>query len=105
MSNTYSIKNILGDINYLNLNVTNIFNKVDLSDIRNDITYYNEYNISNIERWDLLSTRFYGTPKLWWMLAVFNNVKDPFNLKNLETIKIIKIEKVPTILLKIKGYL
>jgi hypothetical protein len=105
MADTYSIINILGTTTYLNESVINIFNKIDLSDINTNINFYDDYSLTNSARWDLISTKFYGSPNLWWLLAAFNGVKDPFQyLKENERIKIIKAEAIPSLLLKLKGY-
>jgi hypothetical protein len=105
-SNSYSIANILGTVKYNDVVITNIFKNIDLSNINTNLDYFDEYKITNNDRWDLISTKFYGTPFLWWMLAAFNNVQDPFaEIKSLEQIKIIKKELIPTILLQLKGYI
>lgn len=28
-------------------------------------------------RLDLISQKFYGTPELWWVIALVNNIRDP----------------------------
>lgn len=33
-----------------------------------------EYVIGEYDRIDLLSQKFYGTPRLWWVIAVVNNI-------------------------------
>jgi hypothetical protein len=30
-------------------------------------------------RLDLISTMFYGTPRLWWIIAMVNNLNDPLS--------------------------
>jgi len=50
--------------------------------IQNLETSYN-YDIGKIpimhkHRPDLISDTFYDTPKYWWLMMQFNNVKDPF---------------------------
>ena len=30
-----------------------------------------------VERLDLISFNFYGTPELWWVVARLNNIQDP----------------------------
>ena len=105
MANTYSITNILGELVYDNETIINVFNKIDLSNYTDNLNYYDLYEVTNNDRWDLISTRFYGTPSLWWIIASFNGVKDPFTLPDLDKIKIIKREFIPTLMMKLKGYL
>ena len=33
------------------------------------------------DRLDIISTSFYGTPKYWWVIAIANNIIDPFTLE------------------------
>lgn len=33
-----------------------------------------------IDRLDLLSWKYYGTPKYWWILAYYNSIENPFSL-------------------------
>lgn len=33
-----------------------------------------------VNRLDLVSLQYYGTPKYWWVLAYYNNFKNPFLL-------------------------
>lgn len=56
------------------------------------------------DRWDTISQKFYQTPFLWWIIANYNNVKDPFKeLIPGNTIRIIKPEIMVQILHKLKG--
>ena len=32
------------------------------------------YTVEDVDRMDLLATRFYGNPNLWWVLAVANDM-------------------------------
>ena len=36
---------------------------------------------ADLDRPDLISNRFYGTPEYWWMILDYNKVTDPFSLK------------------------
>ena len=37
--------------------------------------------MSEEDRLDIISTSFYGTPKYWWVIALANNIIDPFTLE------------------------
>ena len=106
MSKTNSIINVLGETKYNGTTIINIFNKIDLSEVRTNLNYYDTYKLTNSARWDLISVKFYSRTEYWWLLAAFNGVKDPFAyLKENEEIKIIKAEAIPTMLLQLKGYI
>lgn len=51
---------------------------------------YNVHNIKDYDTLDLLALTYYGRPDFYWIIADFNNIKDPFiNLyENFDTIKI-----------------
>lgn len=40
---------------------------------------YVNIDISKEHRLDILSNVYYHTPLLWWVLALANNIRDPFN--------------------------
>ena len=57
----------------------NIFRSYSFeSDITSDVVYYDTYEVSNNEWWDDISYKLYGTPYLWWTIALLNNVTNPF---------------------------
>ncbi|MDG5814099.1 hypothetical protein QA601_03350 [Chitinispirillales bacterium ANBcel5] len=49
------------------------------------------YTLSSHDRLDNLATRFYGNASYWRLLASYNSIDDPFNLKPGETIEIIPV--------------
>lgn len=56
----------------------NIFRSVTRIQGQTDYFLFEEY-VTNEEDWfDLISYRFYGTPNLWWVVAVMNDVVNPF---------------------------
>lgn len=54
-----------------------------------DVTYV-VHTIQDYDTLDLLANGYYGRPDLYWIIADFNNIKDPLiNLQdNFETLKI-----------------
>lgn len=46
--------------------------------ITSDIIFYDTYEVGSNPFWDNISNELYGTPYLWWALAIFNNVVNPF---------------------------
>jgi hypothetical protein len=47
-------------------------------DIFSDISFFETYEVSNGEYWDNVSYNLYKTPYLWWVIALLNNVSNPF---------------------------
>lgn len=107
-TNTYSIINVLGTIiNGEDGNtIVNIFNKINLLNLPTAVTCYSTYQITNGDRLDLISTKFYNTPNLWWVIAASNGIKDPFaDLLSLGTLSILIVQYIPNLILQLKGYL
>ena len=48
------------------------------------------FTVTNVEigRLDIISTRFYGTPRFWWVIAMANNIIDPFDIPLGTTLRI-----------------
>lgn len=57
----------------------NIFRSyiIDENSLR-DISFFESYEVSNGEYWDNVSYNLYRTPYLWWVIALLNNVTNPF---------------------------
>lgn len=47
-------------------------------DISSDISFFETYEASNGEYWDNVSYNLYETPYLWWVIALLNNISNPF---------------------------
>ena len=82
----------------------NIFNTYQTSE---GYEFYNLMNSINIEgeldaslytfdfvydfrSWYELSNKYYGTPRLWWIILVANNITNPFSITNGQKVKILK---------------
>ena len=101
-----NITDFLTTTTYKDNIVVDVFKKIDIPDYVFLINYYDEYIIKEGDRWDRLSFNFYGTPHLWWLLASYNGVIDPFtSLVAGEKLKIIKSEIIPNLLMRMKGIL
>lgn len=101
---TKSIINIQGTTTYNNEEMVNIFNTFSIGQGKLlNVSFFDEYIIENGDRWDLLSFKFYNTTQLWWVLAKYNTVKDPFTeLVVGEQIKIIKPSLVSSLILSLR---
>lgn len=78
LDNTSQLKlfNLLQDINGDIL--FNVFNAYQLSSEVIDSSFFEVYEIENDDWWDNISFRFYGTSYLWWVIALTNNIHNPF---------------------------
>jgi len=82
----------------------NIFSRYKLIEAyKTDIKYYEEYTITSFDRWDILADKFYGNVNLWWIIAIFNSIIDPFaSFEVGKKINVIKSQYLPEILRSIK---
>lgn len=98
--------NLYNEITYDSKSSLNIFVKYKLIEVyKSNIQFYFEYEIAPGDRWDLLANKWYGSPNLWWVIAIFNNVIDPFEqLQSGNVLKMIKLTYVPDILLALRRF-
>lgn len=54
-------------------------NKINIKPSKDDSFYMIESGYEN--RMDLISYKFYGTPLLWWVIAMMNKIQDPLDIK------------------------
>jgi hypothetical protein len=83
----------------------NIFRSYDINeDVLNDVLYYSTYAISHEDMFlDNISYDIYGTPYLWWIIALINNIHNPFEELNPgDNIKILRKKFISKILKEIE---
>lgn len=99
-----SIINLFEPHTYSGYKSYNIFSKYKLMEkYKRDTIFYQKYIISEGDRWDLISNKFYGTTELWWFIALFNDIKDPFQyLQKGNELKILQSQYLTDILLAIR---
>lgn len=59
----------------------NLFKSLNInSTILNDVSLFETYHVEGDGQawWDNISYDVYGTPLLWWAVALFNDVTNPF---------------------------
>ena len=57
----------------------NIWRTFSLNEsITKDVTFYDSYEVGDDMWWDNISHDIYGTPYLWWIVALMNNIVNPF---------------------------
>ena len=72
----------------------NIFKYYDGASEYHD-SFYDEYEVGYNEWWDNISYLFYGTPYLWWLVALANDVVNPYEeLVEGTNIKVLSVSKV-----------
>lgn len=54
-------------------------NRIKIKETSKDSFYAVEMGCVN--RLDLISNKFYGTPLLWWAIAIMNNIDNPLDVK------------------------
>lgn len=101
---TRSIINILGKTDFEGEEIINIFNAFRIGEDKTaNVSFYDEYIVEDGDRWDRLSYKFYNTVQLWWLLAKYNDIKDPFTgLVVGEEIKIIKPSLISGLILSLR---
>lgn len=70
----------------------NIFRSFSLNeDILADAATFDTYEVSNDDWWENISYEYYGTPFLWWVIALVNEVVNPFEeLEEGDNIRILR---------------
>ena len=79
----------------------NIFKSLKLNTTEEvDLSFFDTYETENNDWWDNIAYAVYGSPHLWWVIALFNEVVNPFeemeegmNLKILKPIFIFQLFK------------
>lgn len=57
----------------------NIFRSYIINeDSLRDMSFFESYEVSNGEYWDNVSYNLYNSPYLWWIIALLNNITNPF---------------------------
>jgi hypothetical protein len=98
-ANLFSVQTDENGFSYFNL-MNSLIIDGDIDD-----TLYTEVFFNEEESWYGLSNRFYGTPRLWWIILVTNNIINPFEDKKTgDKIKVLKGEVVSEILSNINTY-
>ena len=79
----------------------NIFKTLRVNrDVKTDIFAFDTYEVEgeNQAFWDNISFDLYGTPFLWWIVAIFNDVVNPFEeLEPGENLSVLKADYLYTI--------
>lgn len=101
IDNTSQLKlfNILQDVDRVT-KFMNIFKSYNINDsAQTDILFYDSYEVENDAWWDNISWDVYGTPYLWWLIALMNDIVNPFEeLEVGDNVKVLRSEHLHTVL-------
>jgi len=61
-----------------NVDFINIFKSYKLNEDLKKSFSYDLYEVQNDDWWENISFKYYGTPDLWWIIALVNEVMNPF---------------------------
>ena len=97
----FSVANELSsNTKYLNIFRSYILNR---SNLNND-SFYNLYEVDNDDWLDTVAFKVYQTPNLWWVIAIVNNISNPFEeLYPGKILRILKPNYIYNILKEIKS--
>ncbi len=99
-----SILNILPQMTYNGIDCVNIFKSYEIVEAyKKSISYYSIYEVQDGDRWEVLANKFYLNRYLWWVIAIFNGIIDPFSELAVGTqLKIIKSQFISEIIYAIR---
>lgn len=104
MININSKINLFSEIIYDNQTALNIFSKYKIfSNYNTNLKFYIEYIVAENDRWDLIAHKIYRSYNLWWVIAMLNNIKNPFEeLQTGQILKVIDPSYLPEIMIQIR---
>lgn len=74
--------------------VKNLFTKFDVVyNYKNNIDVISKYTINDGDFIETVSHKIYGNVQYWWIIAIFNDIKDPFKDWPLSQQQVINISK------------
>ena len=69
----------------------NVFRTIVKNKGMDDTSLYDEYMVQENDWFDLISFRYYEVSNLWWVVAILNDVTNPFeSLEEGTSLKILK---------------
>lgn len=98
--NLFNIMQDSDDNKFVNFFRSYVFN----DDVTTNIVFFDTYQVDNDDWWDTISYKYYGTPYLWWVVALTNNIMNPFEELNTgDDIKILKEQYIYQLLKEMKS--
>lgn len=82
LTNYYSNNNFKFEFsNYqpLQVKIKNLFEQTQIiNQYLKQTTFFSKYQIIDNEKIEFISYKFYGIKDYWWIICIFNNIKNPF---------------------------
>ena len=76
------------------VSVKNLFEQFQVIDTyKRDAATFTKYGVQDNERIENVSEKFYATPDFWWILCIFNDIRNPFYDLPLSENQIIQLAK------------
>lgn len=99
MFNVYPDSKLDDDVMVYNINRSIMFTELDKA--QPDKFYY--YTVKDMESWNLISYKEYGTTRLWWIICKLNEINDPTQEPRVGSIlRMISIDTINSILTSIR---
>jgi hypothetical protein len=74
------------------VSVKNLFEQYKVLDTyKRDAASFIQYRTQDNERIENISQKFYNTPDFWWIVCVFNNIRNPFFDLPLSEVQILEL--------------
>ncbi len=96
VSSNLRLYNVLEDTEFKEkfLNIFRSYSSV-AENVYNDESIFEYYTVQEDDWLDNISAKFYRTPFLWWVVAIFNEIVNPFEY--LEEGRVIRVLKYNTL--------
>ena len=77
----------------------NIFRSYILNDdVFTETAFYNTYKVADGEFWENIAWNLYENPYVWWILAILNNIVNPFeDLNDGDIIRVLRSDFLYTL--------
>jgi hypothetical protein len=87
-SNRNSFRNLFPETKIDGIVMADLWRSWQVSqDFREKVKEFDTYVLQEGDRWDTLAQFFYGDRQLWWILVIFNEIENPFEIYFDKTIK------------------
>jgi hypothetical protein len=86
-----SYRNLFPDMKVDGLGMADFWRAWQIAvDFKEKVKEFDSYIFEEGDRWDTLAEAFYGDRKLWWILVLFNEIENPFEIYFDKTIKSVR---------------
>ena len=108
-----SLLNLFPIVKVEELMIADFWNAYQITnEFKSQSELFETYKTSDQERWDLIAQQFCEERELWWLIALFNDIEDPFAIyfdldvpQSIKQLRILRPENVPLVLNEIRDRL